>query len=107
MATLVTQIVESFQKLITQEIELGKAEIRAEYAGARTGFFLFLLYSGCGLFASVLLTLALINLLSTAGLADWAVYAIVGGLFAASGGIFYYMACNNAKSTTKGDPYGH
>lgn len=80
-AKLVGQLIDNVQTLVSQEIALGKAEIRAEYTSLKGQFFLFLLYSTTAGFASVLLTLSLIHLLSRAGLSDWAVYGMIGLMF--------------------------
>lgn len=94
---LVGDIVRDFQKLIEQEWQMAKAEVRSEYRRAKAAAELSFLGTGLGLVGVLLLGLALAQGFHALGMSlGWA-YALVGGLSLIAAVVLFLVARNEAK----------
>jgi uncharacterized membrane protein YqjE len=89
-ANIVARILDTGQKLVSQEIRLAKAEVSSEYANLKRVAAMYVGLAVAGTFALVLGTLSLIDLLTSFGLEAWAVYGVLALLYVTAGvGLFF------------------
>ncbi|MDT0306605.1 phage holin family protein [Streptomyces sp. DSM 44917] len=88
LGTLFSDVVEDAQDLFRQEVELAKAEVREEVAGAGRAAGMFGAAGFAGYMVAVFLSLALAFGLANVMDAGWAAL-IVAGLWALAGGVLF------------------
>jgi hypothetical protein len=94
MTKLVGGIIDDTQRLLKQQADLLKADLRREISGAKEVGMSMALAVALMSVGGLLLSFMLAHLLSWAvpDLPLWGSYGIVGGLFAAAGGIVFYLS---------------
>jgi len=100
VTSLLTGIVQDAQRLLSQQIELLKVEIKEDLRKTATGLGLIAAGAGFLLMGFLLLCFMLVYLLDWAfpGLGLWLCFLIVGGLLTLLGGSFVYAAVMRFKS---------
>jgi hypothetical protein len=90
---LVTGIIQDAQTLISQQFTLFKHEVRQDFRNLREAMVFLALAAGILLVAAVLLGLMLVHLVSylAPSWPMWVCFALVGGAFAALGGVIYAL----------------
>jgi hypothetical protein len=101
---LVSGLVSDAQQLVRKEIDLAKHEVSAEIGKVRQGAVALGIGAGMALIGAFLLAQMLVYLLNVLGISLWVSYLIVGGLFAAIGGILLMQGVNRMKQV---DPVPH
>jgi len=101
---LVSGLVSDAQQLVRKEIDLAKQEVSIEIGKLRQGAVALGIGAGMALIGAFLLAQMLVYLLNVLGISLWVSYLIVGGLFAAIGGILLMQGVNRMKQV---DPVPH
>ncbi len=100
-ASLLGGAINDIRELFRQEVSLARVEIRQEVANARSAALKLGVAAITGLFAALLLLIALARGLSDLlAMPVWAGFAIVGGLLAIVAGVLVAVAWPNLKSVS-------
>jgi hypothetical protein len=98
--TLVSGIVDDFQKLVKQQLQLTKQEILQDFHKAKEGVWLYTFGIGMLVIAAIPLVFALVHLLhwatspsgtDPASVPLWGWFAIVGAVLAIAGGVLAWL----------------
>jgi uncharacterized membrane protein YqjE len=98
-AQLVGGIVDDVRKLVRQEVDLARQELKQQWERAKTAVGSLLIGVSLLIFASFLLSFMLVYILhDLAGVPTWGSFGIVGGVLAAVGGFLLALAKQRASS---------
>lgn len=98
IGSLVSAATRDLSLLISKEIELAKAELRADAKNAARAGVMFAVAAVFGAFLLVMLLIALGEGLVAAGLWRWAAYLVIAGVLAVLAGIVAVIGLRSVKS---------
>jgi hypothetical protein len=101
MASLVSGIVSDAQKLIRQELELARQEVRQEWTKARDAAISMAAAAGAVFFAAMMFLFGLVYLLgSVTPIPAWGWFLLVGGVLGALAAVLFFTGKTKAEEVS-------